>query len=213
MSDGFYSVNADGEATATFAIGQERCPAGQYCQSGDRFPCAAGRYGSGTGNTDSACTGACTAGYYCAEGSTSATAAECRVGYYCEAGTSEEVPCPKGRYGNNPMLTVSTACDACGVGKFKSNAGPGACEACPVSHMANVQAAEACVPQLLSMLVEDPGVLDPSVTIGDTMTLSFASKTDMVRVHCKHMTMDLGHGVRRNHPNGCVEGLGVEQAN
>ena len=55
--------------------------------------CPAGTYGSTTGLTSSACSGKCTAGYYCPAASTSATQNECTAGNYCPAGAGAETSC------------------------------------------------------------------------------------------------------------------------
>jgi len=48
----------------------------------DCIDCAAGRYGTSTGQSNPQCTGICSRGYYCPSGSTSATAADCPAGKY-----------------------------------------------------------------------------------------------------------------------------------
>ena len=66
--------------------------------------CPAGRYGSSTGETTSACSGTCANGYTCPPGSTSPTQERCTQGYYCNGGA--ETPCPAGRY----ALCVGRGC-------------------------------------------------------------------------------------------------------
>ncbi len=88
------------------------CPAGQYnngtncvnagagyysaANNDSRAQCTAGYYGSSTNNSTSTCNGQCTAGYYCLEGSISATQNICQAGYYCPTGTASETQniCP-----------------------------------------------------------------------------------------------------------------------
>ena len=76
------------------------CPAGSMCVGGAAQPrpcsrggfcvgnasestdCPAGRYGSVTGLVDAACSGECDPGYYCEDGSMSATSVPCEAGRY-----------------------------------------------------------------------------------------------------------------------------------
>ena len=67
---------------------QTQCPRGSYCVDGVRLPCAAGRYGSTVANTNSSCSGLCTEGYFCPEGSSSPKQFPC--------GTDATVFCPRG---------------------------------------------------------------------------------------------------------------------
>jgi hypothetical protein len=64
------------------------CPVGHYCPSGTKsstaFRCPAGRYGDVEGAKNSACSGPCTAGYHCDEGSSSPKQYQCGVVGYIE---------------------------------------------------------------------------------------------------------------------------------
>ncbi len=61
----------------------EACPAGQFSTNGVLCrECPAGRFGAATGMSVVACSGSCTAGFACPDGSTSATAVECPAGRY-----------------------------------------------------------------------------------------------------------------------------------
>jgi len=68
------------------------CPAGKYQATGnaqsasDCLDCPAGRYGATSGLTTPLCTGQCSAGYYCLQGSTRHDASKC----------------PAGRFGDSP---------------------------------------------------------------------------------------------------------------
>jgi hypothetical protein len=102
---------------ATSDSGFQICPIGSYCPIGSGYPmpcsaggycdvtglssaklCPSGRYQDSAGNSDPRCKGDCAAGYYCAEGSISATQSSCPTGFYCPAGTPSPVPCAKGAY-------------------------------------------------------------------------------------------------------------------
>ena len=76
------------------------CPAGHYCPatSSTPIPCAGGTYGVSQGLSSNACTGTCTAGYFCPAGSSSSTTYRCPAGYYCGAGAANAIPCPAGNW-------------------------------------------------------------------------------------------------------------------
>ena len=76
-------------------------------------------YGSSIGQTSPTCSGACTSGYYCPPGSTSATmytAATCPIGFYCASGTMEANPCLAGYFGSSIGQTSPTCSGACTLG-------------------------------------------------------------------------------------------------
>jgi hypothetical protein len=65
--------------------------------------CAAGTYRSTASNITNTINNAtvcssCSGGYYCNEGSSTATQHICPAGSYCPAGTGTPLPCPKGYY-------------------------------------------------------------------------------------------------------------------
>ena len=78
------------------------CTVGSYCAGGENVPCPAGTYGIEPGLSDAACSGECDAGYFCAAGSTSPTAALCGQyvdppqAAYCPAGAGHPMPAPVG---------------------------------------------------------------------------------------------------------------------
>ena len=85
--------------------------------------CPAGTYGATTGQSTSACSGQCSAGYYCAPGSTSPTQNQCPAGYYCTAGTgnpsSSNPPkiCLAGTY-SSPGAAVCSSCATTPAGRY-----------------------------------------------------------------------------------------------
>lgn len=91
-----------GDLCDTLGIGSSvtsRCPAGTYSTGSagsSCTPCPSGTYGLGASKT-SACSGVCAAGYYCGEGTTTATPANqpCPLGHYCPPGTGTR--CPTGK--------------------------------------------------------------------------------------------------------------------
>jgi hypothetical protein len=79
--------------------GEEECGIGHYCQGGLRQACPSGSYGNERGETRSDCSGACDAGFFCGEGSTSPSQNACgSVDKYCEAGSSAPIDVPSGYY-------------------------------------------------------------------------------------------------------------------
>ena len=84
--------------------------------------CPAGTYGRTTGQTTSACSGKCAAGYYCGEGSTSPTQNPCPAGYVCAQGTGDPYstnppkPCQAGKIPTQDP-PAGSACVPCPAGK------------------------------------------------------------------------------------------------
>ena len=129
---------------------QVRCPAGSYCPAGSSVPrlcsvgrwsgegavtcsaCFGGSYGAASNLTTPTCSGVCTAGYVCGNGSTSATAVLCPAGSYCPAGTSagSQVPCPAGYACAAGSGVAPTAANACPSGSYATN-GSATCTPCP----------------------------------------------------------------------------------
>jgi len=70
---------------------QSKCPHGSYCIDGVKYLCVAGRFGSTMGNTNSSCSGVCTEGHYCPQGSSSSKQYPCGkdATVYCPRGSSE----------------------------------------------------------------------------------------------------------------------------
>lgn len=67
--------------------------------TGVRRVCPPGRFGSWAGLHSGACSGACEAGYYCPEGSTSPRQVQCGANaYFCPPGSKEPQPVAQGYY-------------------------------------------------------------------------------------------------------------------
>eukprot|EP00966_Prymnesium_polylepis_P118149 2731436-Prymnesium_polylepis.1 len=66
-------------ASLSSSAGCEGCTVGHWCTPGTERPepCKAGRYGATAGQTNSECSGECSLGHYCEEGSTSSTYGVC----------------------------------------------------------------------------------------------------------------------------------------
>ncbi|KAH7489082.1 uncharacterized protein KRP23_3020 [Phytophthora ramorum] len=93
-----YSVASSGEQAPTneaIRDAQRMSEAGTFCVDGKKILCPAGRYGEKPGETSPLCTGLCTRGFYCPEGSTSPTqrvvdAFSTEKGYYVKYDDGEE---------------------------------------------------------------------------------------------------------------------------
>ena len=67
------------------------CALGMYCPDAgmtDALACSGGRYGSTLGQSSSLCSGECTAGYFCPNGSTSPTQTPCPNGTSSDKGAA-----------------------------------------------------------------------------------------------------------------------------
>ena len=97
IETGYYSTgygNLTSEGTTR--TGEEQCDKGYYAVDGVRAACPAGRYGDTVGLSSADCSGECSTGYFCPEGSTGPQQDSCGVGqypaqYYCPVGTTERI--------------------------------------------------------------------------------------------------------------------------
>ena len=94
-----YLETCDGECSL--------CPVGSYRSPTSCELCPAGRYGTINNETQSGCTGPCSAGYYCPAGSTTPTPANTK--------------CPAGRYGDTTGLGTSSCSGPCPAGYYCSS--------------------------------------------------------------------------------------------
>jgi hypothetical protein len=81
------------QAGSPSSFGTSLCPAGYYCPNNALsvvpVPCSPGFYSNQMGCSSASCCAACTAGYWCAAASTSATGnGQCAPGFYCAAGSA-----------------------------------------------------------------------------------------------------------------------------
>ncbi len=119
-ASGLSTSACSGNCTAGYA-----CPAGSTSATAVQCPpgtysvvaasscelCPEGRFGASAALPSSACSGACTAGYFCLAGSASSTQGTCPPGQYSIAGAASCTNCSAGRYGASPG-TNSPSCDA-----------------------------------------------------------------------------------------------------
>ena len=81
-------VHAVADELGGFAA-QAVCPLGSYCIEGMRHACPAGRFGNVVGIVNASCSGMCTEGFYCPEGSTSSRQHPCgSAAFYCPRGSA-----------------------------------------------------------------------------------------------------------------------------
>jgi hypothetical protein len=100
------------------------CPPGRFsntslvemCEA-----CPAGRFGSG-GNLNSSCSGPCSAGYACPEGSGNSTASACPTGTYSLAAASVCALCTVGRFGDATAVGSADCSGLCPGGRFGAQA-------------------------------------------------------------------------------------------
>lgn len=85
VTEGYFTTGGQVDSR----ISERICPLGHYCVAGVKRPCPPGVYGGGEGLSSAACSGNCTAGFYCEEGSTMA----------------DQEPCPPGTWGDEGQKT------------------------------------------------------------------------------------------------------------
>lgn len=104
VAQGYYAVDyyAGDDHNDGGYSNQVICDRGSYCIRGVKHLCPAGRYGSVQQSSNSSCTGACAAGFYCIAGSTNERAMPCgNSSVYCPEGTSTPFLVSKGYYSVN----------------------------------------------------------------------------------------------------------------
>ncbi len=108
----------------------QSCPTGTFSVSTGLWnetqctPCSAGSFCSVLNGT--VVSGSCNAGYFCEEGSDTATpesgfkgtAGPCPAGSYCLANSGSPTPCPSGTYSNTTHLTQASDCIPCPPGMY-----------------------------------------------------------------------------------------------
>ncbi|XP_053362892.1 sushi, von Willebrand factor type A, EGF and pentraxin domain-containing protein 1-like [Clarias gariepinus] len=141
--EGFYCDDSFGVNNVSVL---QSCPKGYYCPKGTRyatqFPCPVGSYNPKEGaDSLSSCllcpaghfcpffglaepAGLCISGYWCREGSHSASPSAgpsgslCPVGHYCPNGTISPMPCPLGTLSNSTGLRSEDECQPCPRGFY-----------------------------------------------------------------------------------------------
>ncbi|GMI05582.1 hypothetical protein TrVE_jg1080 [Triparma verrucosa] len=165
---------ANGASTSAECEGS--CSAGKYSIAGSEscYPCDPGRFGS-EGQTDSACEGACAAGYF-GNGATSKNntcSGECPKGKYSEAGSSSCNNCPAGKMGGGDVIRTDDECNgSCPAGKY-STEGSLSCQDCPAREYQDEVGQPSCK--------RCPNSKQASVITGQGFTL----EADLVCVDCK----------------------------
>ena len=125
------------------------CTPGRYSLGGASACtlCSGGLYGDSYGLASSSCSGMCTAGYACPDGSSSPTVTACAVGTYSVSGSPSCSLCPAGYFGNATTLTTSTCSGLCAAG-YSCPAGSTMPNVtlCPVGQYSQAGAAVSRVP-------------------------------------------------------------------
>lgn len=137
---------------------------GSYCGTGmtaaTGLPCPPGRFGSSLGLTGAGCTGPCSAGYACPEGSTNSTTIVCGPGSYSPSGSAQCTPCAPGAFGDAP---ASAVCSGLCLAGFS----------CPSGSWNGT--AVACAPGRYSLGGSATCVQCPAGVYGATMALASAA--------------------------------------
>ncbi|RLN87726.1 hypothetical protein BBJ28_00020060, partial [Nothophytophthora sp. Chile5] len=116
------SVVSTGEQAAmneAIRDAQRLCEPGSFCRGGRKFPCPAGHNGDQPGEVSPRCTGRCSRGYYCPEGSTSSRQRECGGdALICRSGSPQPVLIPLGYYSIGVTNTTRFFQRPCELGYF-----------------------------------------------------------------------------------------------
>lgn len=97
-AEGYYTIAPHVAQGGGFGA-QVICPRGSFCLEGLRHLCPAGRYGVHNREINASCTGPCTAGFYCPQGSISDKEIRCPdAASYCPASSSLPSPVSTGYY-------------------------------------------------------------------------------------------------------------------
>lgn len=134
---GLVSSNCSGTCPAGYkcpqgTIDPEPCSDGEWSSAGSKScsKCAVGRYGVGI-NVNANCTGPCSAGYFCAEGSISPKSEACsqnNPAVYCEEGATKPKTADDGYYTKGATFSTRTSQVACPAGYKCINGIMEACE-------------------------------------------------------------------------------------
>ena len=115
---GYYTV---GGGIATH-YAERRCEPGHYCVNGTKHFCDERYYGDAFGQIVSTCTGLCSAGYYCPQGSTTAMEVMCGdATRYCPEGVSRPLLVPAGYYSIDGNVSTRSAILISSRGQFATN--------------------------------------------------------------------------------------------
>ena len=109
------------------------CPSGMTSVKGSITCslCSAGYASSGTDVSSLVCS-PCSAGTY-QDATGQASCKQCTAGNYCAAGSSSQSPCAAGSYGSDP----SVACAPCPASTYSAAVGAAACTPCPAGRVSN----------------------------------------------------------------------------
>jgi hypothetical protein len=159
---GYYSVSHDEDSltSANTRSAARHCEPGFYCIYGLRHLCLAGFYGDRFGQMTPQCSGACDAGYYCPEGSTSPTQFMCGdASRYCPVNSPHPLEVNLGFYSIGGNVSTRIAQLIAPRGAYASN---GVLYSCPAGYYG---AQEGLYQEQCSGRCDVPGYFCPSKSI------------------------------------------------
>ena len=113
-----------GQSTSTMNL--NKCKGGFYCELESKGsihkPCPPGTFSDEDFNILNSCA-ACTAGYYCMEGTQTSTRIICPTGHYCPEGSAIPTKCPVGSHRSTTGGTELNSCDPCPAGSICTQMG------------------------------------------------------------------------------------------
>lgn len=197
-----------------FCAPYPQCPPGSYMDNRIQACklCAPGRYGNVPGLTTSACSGLCASGYYCGEGSSSATQFPCgSAAVFCPAGSGAPIrasagrktvgggrPSPLGGVDEEKTRSYDAPCD---VGHYCKN---GVQIQCPVGRYGNTKGlqTDTCTAECIAGQYCPLGSINPTI-----VPRGYCSEDGKVRTPCPPGTFGATPGLRDRRCSGqCLPG-------
>ena len=114
------------------------CDIGQWCQNGENKLCPAGRFGSEQGLGVKGCSGPCSPGYFCPEGSNNSMPEVCgSIAHFCPEGSANATTVPDGYFSTpeNGPADLRKSAEECPLGHWCNR---GEKHACPAGRYANI---------------------------------------------------------------------------
>ena len=122
VNEGYYTVNSDSSDAfddARTRIAERKCEPGTWCQGGIRRLCAPGYWGESFGLTTYICSGPCSAGHLCPEGSTKPVEVVCGdPDFYCLPQSFKPIRVAIGSYSTGGIESTRTGQAIAHPGKY-----------------------------------------------------------------------------------------------